>query len=207
MNTWGVSDEYWSRLSEAERKMYDQVRPMPRATYKVNVRLTGLERFLKEQDADLRQLGGCMDLEPDFQRGHVWSQEQQRRYVEALLRGSTSGALLFNCPYWTSAGGNEDGDIPAYTMQCVDGLQRLTAVREYLAGRLTVFDGLDAKAFAGSPFDSGRYTVEVCVYEFKTRASLLQFYLDLNSGGTVHSGEELERVRALKRQCEGGGVV
>src|ERR1700749_4121131 len=32
-----------------------------------------------------------LDLEPDFQRGHVWTEEQRIRYVEYVLRGGEGG--------------------------------------------------------------------------------------------------------------------
>jgi len=39
------------------------------------------------------------------------------------------------------------------------------------------------------------------MYTIAKRADLLQFYLDLNSGGVVHSDDELERVRGLRDQA------
>lgn len=42
-----------------------------------------------------------LDLNPDFQRGHVWTKEQQISFCESLVRKSVgvSGKLIsFNCP-------------------------------------------------------------------------------------------------------------
>ncbi len=36
-----------------------------------------------------------------------------------------------------------------------------------------------------------------CVNDLQTRAEVLQWYLDLNEGGVVHTSEELNRVRAM----------
>ena len=80
----------------------------------------------------------------------------------------------------------------------------MTAVRDFMAGRLTVFDGWTEADLRGTPFDVGRYTIAVSVYEFGRRADLLQFYVDLNSGGTVHSKEELDRVKALQSNAMEG---
>jgi hypothetical protein len=81
-------------------------------------------------------------------------------------------------------------------MQCVDGLQRLTAVRRFLAGEIKAF-GMVAKEFTGTPFDPRRYMLRMAVHVYQTRAELLQYYIDLNAGGTPHEPEEIERVRAL----------
>ncbi|OAD16464.1 DUF262 domain-containing protein [Achromobacter insolitus] len=190
-----LSDAYWNSLSDAHKVLYARVRPLAKATYEVDVQLSHVESFLAGQSTDLASMGGALELEPDFQRGHVWTDEQRIKYVESLLRGSAPRSILFNCPGWTSS--NKPGDIPLHSFQCVDGLQRLTAVRKFMAGEFNVLGDLSAMHLKGSPFDPARYTLKVSVYEFKNRADLLQFYLDLNSGGTVHAADELARVRRL----------
>ncbi len=192
---WNVSDECWSRLSPAHRALYAVVRPQQQAAYEVDVALSQLENFLGTTEKDVVAAGGVFDLEPDYQRGHVWNDEQRSRYAEAITRGSAPGRILFNCPGWTSYSG--EGGIPSQTFQCIDGLQRLTALRRYMRGEITVFDGLRASDLHASPFDPRRVRVKIAIYEFRARVSLLQFYLDLNAGGTVHAPEELARVRLL----------
>lgn len=192
-----LSDQYWARLSLKDQTLYELVRPQPKAAYTSDVRLGYIEDFIASQERDLPGLGGSFELNPDFQRGHVWTQPQRVAFVEAVIRQAAPTRILFNCPGWFNTKGAK-GDIPEYTFQCVDGLQRLTAVRKFLAGEFTVFDGLSATNLKGSPFDPGHYSFQFCVYEFANRADLLQFYLDLNEGGTVHSHSELERVRQLR---------
>ena len=42
-----------------------------------------------------------LDIDPPFQRGHVWTEEQQIKYVEYKLQGGFgSDELYFNCPGW-----------------------------------------------------------------------------------------------------------
>ena len=48
-----------------------------------------------------------------------------------------------------------------------------------------------------SPFDVRRQRAQVRVSGLQSRAELLRFYIDLNSDGTVHTAEELTRVRDL----------
>lgn len=199
---YGAAENQWNALSPEHQALYALVRPMPNAAYTVDWMLSGLEKSLADIKASMEGLGGSFELNPDFQRGHVWTDAQRTAYVEALLRGMTTGRILFNCPGWSRAQGPE-GDIPENTFYCIDGLQRLTAVRKFMAGEVKVFGGLVAEDLRGSPFDPFRmsYRIQVGIYEFTSRAELLQFYLDLNLGGSVHEPQEIERVRGLLAQA------
>lgn len=140
-------------------------------------------------------------LNPDFQRGHVWNDIQQIRYVEYLLRNGQSGRdIYFNHPGWM---GNWKGD-----MVCVDGLQRITAALKFAQNKLAVFGGYflnDLKVSElklESPTDIKRailhkFRFNIHVHDLQTEAEVIQWYLDFNSGGTPHTQEELDRVRKL----------
>lgn len=132
-----------------------------------------------------------LDLTPDFQRGHVWTEDQQIAFIEYLLRGGKSGRdIYFNCPGYR--GGREIAGEMNH-MVCVDGLQRLTAVRKFMSGEIQAF-GLYRDEFEGNV---APYDLLIYVNELKTRKEVLQWYLEMNSSGTVHSKEELDRVRDL----------
>ncbi|MCG6860755.1 MAG: DUF262 domain-containing protein, partial [Chromatiaceae bacterium] len=66
-----------------------------------------------------------IDLAPDFQRDFVWKQRERTRLLEAILLGIPLPACYFNQ--------DRDG-----TYQVVDGVQRLTAVRLFMAGEHTL---------------------------------------------------------------------
>lgn len=197
---YGLSEEYWGRLSEADRQLYRNIRPMRQAAYTVQNRISGIERTLEDLDRDAKTMGGELELDPDFQRGHVWSQEKQIAFIEAILRGTAPLVIRFNSPGWT--GHRNPGSVQGLnpgSIQCVDGLQRLTAMREFVAGKFPVFGQYHMADLEGTAFALSRlnktWTMEV--YDIPTRAELLQFYLDLNTGGVVHSPEEIERVQGL----------
>lgn len=191
-----LSDEYWAKLSPEHRALYELVRPQPRSVYAIDIRLRGIEEFLGNLSRDMAAMGGGLELDPDFQRGHVWSHQQRERYVEALIRANAPRTIKFNCPGWQSRGENT-GDIAPFTFQCIDGLQRLTSVRMYMAGKVKVFGGLSVTDLENSPFDDRRIHLQFEVFEFRWREQLLTYYLDLNEGGSVHTAEELDRVRGL----------
>ena len=65
-----------------------------RANYNVDV---GFKYFSKTIQEYIDEQG--LILNPDFQRGHVWTEEQQEKYIEYVLKGGTSGKeIFFNNP-------------------------------------------------------------------------------------------------------------
>lgn len=182
------------------------IRPLRTAQYECDFEW----RYMSKALADFARDYGGMELNPDFQRGHVWSPSQQQHYIENALRGviSTSGfQVQFNCPNWEMSDADYRGDLPC-GMQCIDGLQRITAVSGFLAGEVKPF-GLSVEDLNGSSFSSklSRYRFRVAIHNFKTKAELLQHYLDLNAGGTPHSSDEIERVRRMREEAVGKAAL
>ena len=140
-----------------------------------------LERW-KEEDN--------FDMVPDFQRGHVWSTEQQRSYVEYKLQGGHGADnILWNHEAWMTF------DNPDATLVLVDGLQRLTAVLAFLNNELSVFGGAYYKDFE----DKLNYDVKFVFFvnNLLSRKHVLEWYIQINTGGTVHTKEEIDRVHKL----------
>jgi hypothetical protein len=193
----GLSDEYWDKLSTKSKRAMRLVRPLP-AGESATVHLPYLERWLKDQEETATKMGGTFDLCPEFQRGHVWTLEQQQRYIENLLRGIAPRELRFNSPVYDGRS-RAGGDMHPYDFVCIDGLQRLTAVRDFLAGNFTVFDALFADDLRETPFDPFRMTMylTITIHSLNKRAELLRMYLDINNGGSAHTQAELDRVRSL----------
>jgi hypothetical protein len=135
-----------------------------------------------------------LQLNPDFQRGHVWTKEQRRKYVEFKLRGGgvLNDAILFNHPGWQR---DFEGDF-----MLVDGLQRLTSAMMFLNDEIKVFGSSFNEGYEFSEFED-KLDWNVCfdfyVNNLSTRAEVLNWYIELNSGGVVHSTEEIERVKNL----------
>jgi len=155
--------------------------------YVVNVSWRYLEETLNHYKEDFE-----LQLDPDFQRPHVWDLEKQQRYVEFILRGGKSSRdIYFNQANWMRWKKDTDLKNP---LVLVDGKQRLNAVRLFLNNEIKAF-GCYFKEFE----DSLHITVDFIfhVNSLYTRKEVLQWYLDLNSGGVVHTEEELDHVRKL----------
>ena len=124
-------------------------------------------------------------LNPDFQRGHVWTEEQQTAYIEYLLMGGLSGRTIYL----------NAKNIEVQDYVCVDGLQRITAMQRFYHDEIPAY-GHRYSEFEGR-LNSVRFTVRVVTNDLQTREEVLQWYLELNSTGTPHTKKELDRVKVL----------
>lgn len=86
-------------------------------------------RFLS-QDPDIETIvrrieDGDYDLQPDFQRGEVWTIQKKRRLIDSVLRG------WHVPPVHLVVGDDGRSDV-------LDGQQRLTAIRDFVRGHFSV---------------------------------------------------------------------
>lgn len=151
------------------------------ANYRADLPLKYVESWVQER-------GDIIDLSPDYQRGHVWLPEQEVAYVEWLLRGGQSGRdIYWNCPGWMNSFKGP--------LELVDGKQRIKAVRGFIGEEFRVF----GQYF--SEFKDPACLNTICltfhIADLTNRKQVLQWYVDMNSGGTIHTPEELHKVREL----------
>lgn len=150
------------------------------ASYHVNI---PLDYLVQQID---RYVGNGLQLNPDFQRGHVWTEAQQIAYVEYFLRGGTSGREIYlNLPglNWGEA-----------EFVCVDGLQRITACLRFMENEIPAFGTL-YKDYEGRI--SQQMNLSLWINTLETRQEVLTWYLELNSSGTAHTEAELDKVRGM----------
>ena len=167
---------------------------MPVSHYEVTVDWRGLEDHIARQQ-EYKGLA-VLDLNPDFQRGHVWTEDQQRTYIEfILLGGMASDVLTFNCVGWMS---NFKGPFVI-----VDGKQRLEAVRKFMRGELRVFKGREGREEGFLPAEIlgvARATFKWRVHNLATREDVLKLYLGMNRGGTPHTDDEISKVEGMLKE-------
>jgi len=164
---------------------------IPRGNYRLDISWDYVEDNLL---SFTKRVGQTIDevLNPEFQRGHVWTEPQQIAYIEYIFKGGTSGKdVYFNCSGW-----NDGLAAPVY---CVDGLQRITAVRRFMNNEIPAF-GVYLKDSSG--IDSLDQAFSWHVLDFKEMSEVLQWYVDMNSKGTSHTQEELDKVLNLKKKME-----
>lgn len=162
-------------------------------SYQVNYTLVSLVKYIEEEKEE------GLQLNPEFQRGHVWTEGQQIAWLEYHLRGGKSGNTIFlNNPFWRSLKNPNKNEYKDYV--CVDGLQRITAAQKFVHNDIKVF-GSYYKEFE----DNIRVLpqmINLNVNNLKTEKEVLQWYVDMNEGGTPHDDREIERVKKMIRELE-----
>ena len=162
---------------------FDDIKKFPQAHYEVTQSWRDVETWLGHYVEDLK-----LDLDPDFQRPHVWTKKQQIAFVEYGLCGGEGGMVLYlNHPGWMAS---FKGDFVI-----VDGKQRLEAVRAFVRGDIPAFGHLCSEYTDRLGITSPSFRLRIAC--LKTRADMLRWYLGINAGGTPHRKEDLDKVRAL----------
>ena len=117
--------------------------------------------------------------------------------VLALYFALSAGNIVyFNCPSWHYE--VKSGEYNDYV--CVDGLQRLTAICKFINNEIKVF-GSYFKEYE-DPRGVNQHTLIVNVNDLKTEKEVLQWYIDMNAGGTPHTKDEIERVKRMLESLE-----
>ena len=127
------------------------------------------------------------DLDAPYQRGHVWTVEKQRNLILSLIQGLPTGAIVLNIYQRDKREGQT---------VVIDGKQRITAITEWLAGRLHVpgeWFGLAADLVTFNDLDvverRGWHTYTTMSYEvsLKTTAEEFELFNRINHGGVPHA--------------------
>jgi len=147
-----------------------------------------IDRYVKEYG---------LDLNPDFQRAHVWDMEKRVKYVEFILKGGKSNPIYFNCVGWRMGGTGE--------MVIVDGKQRLTSLLMFLNNEFPVLKDMDNEGigFYAKEFDRIPNDIEVVVNDLPNRKLVLEWYLQMNKGNVAHTKEELDKVEKMLYDIDG----
>lgn len=130
-----------------------------------------------------------------FQRDHVWTPEQQSKFVGHLLEGGDVAPLIVNR--------GPDGDWETTLM--VDGKQRLTACRRWAESGIPalLYDGRRVWARHLDEVSQRhcrlRIGLEFALVDW-SEEEMLANYIRLNRGGTVHTDQEIRKVQRMLQQ-------
>lgn len=156
-------------------------------SYHANYTIVSMVKFIEDEVND-----SGLQLNPKFQRGHVWTEDQQIAWLEYHLRGGKSGNTIYlNDPFWYCT--SKRNGYSDYV--CVDGLQRITAAQRFIHNEIKVFGSYYEEYEDKIRILSN--TMIVNVNDLKTEKEVLQWYIDMNAGGTPHTNEEIDRVREM----------
>lgn len=140
----------------------------------------------------LRINRGDIDLQPDFQRGEVWTKEKKERLIDSILRG------------WNIPPIHLVENSHSSVDEVLDGQQRLSAIRDFFNDKLKV-DGmiqpydktiaaLDGKSFSELPDDIRRkiqkYSLTVINLTDYSPEEPAELFYRLNHPTTLTSAEQ-----------------
>ena len=142
---------------------------------------------------------GDVNLDPEYQRGHVWTPEQQARFMGHVLEGGALPPIIMR----RHSSWSEKPD------EVLDGKQRLTALAAWMRGDVDaeLTDGSTLNINDLSERDRRLFTSLSgphfsIYYGHWSDAETLRIYIKLNRGGTVHTDEEIDRVRDMLTKLE-----
>lgn len=156
------------------------------ASYQANIPWDSIQKFIEKHG---------FDMNPKFQRGFVWGDENKSRYVEHCLKGGVSGKdIYFNHPGWMR-GWKGDGTV-------VDGKQRISAVLDFLNDKIPAF-----KTFYSEFEDRLPMTRDFLVHvnDLPNELDVLRWYIDLNAG-VPHQRQDIQKVKNMIEEQESPGL-
>lgn len=130
-----------------------------------------------------------VDLEVDYQRGYVWSQEDKEALIESIFNGCEIGKFVFVRRSYSTQG-------PLY--EILDGKQRYSTLFDFLEDRIT-FKGLKFSQLTYQ--DRHTITGTLCSYsdleaDRYSKKQILEIFYRLNRHhGKVMDKEHLEKIR------------
>lgn len=154
-----------------------------------------------------------LDMNPPYQRDHVWTVEQRMALVESWIQGIPCGAVILNrrdTPQWLGKYG-ETG----FSWGVVDGKQRIETARQWFTGELRVprawFEDHDIDALGGPDglvsyrglalperrHQGTSWFLPVIEATLPSSEAEAELFLRVNSGGTAQESEILEHARRL----------
>ena len=136
---------------------------------------------------------------PPWQRPSVWDVERQRAFVEGILLGFPPGAIVTVAPDW-STGSDGKVLVKPGSNWLIDGQQRVTAIQEFIEGRLQVFEGVLYAAIPRAEqlrkFDRVVLT-RIELPSSTSEATLKGLYRRMNYGGVAHTQDDLDRLGSV----------
>lgn len=174
---------------------FSDIQQMTRGIYSVNISWKYLRGWF-----DYNNEGEWfINLDPPYQRGYVWNMSQKISYIEYILRGGTSGRdIYWNCPGWQKV------DCSNKEIQIVDGKQRIEAVFGFLDSKIRAF-GYLYKDFEDQLVSACGPDFIFHVNDFQSQIDVVEWYLGMNTGGSIHTEKDLKSAYEYMRKLKSIG--
>lgn len=150
--------------------------------------LSGYNVELEYATPKLNVLDMVVRATPEFQRSNnQWVTEQKIAFIENLLAGYKTDVRLFGI----HDGRNDLSD----TCLILDGLQRLTAIAEFMNDHFPVY-GEYYYSEINDPSIIHKPVVVFHIHTFRSLEAAIQFYIQLNKG-FGHSNDDIDKANSF----------
>ncbi|EKF7416862.1 DUF262 domain-containing protein [Pseudomonas aeruginosa] len=126
---------------------------------------------------------------PPWQRDVVWTETQQRSFIEGIFLGFGTGYYVIN-------GREYEDDADSYMSGwLLDGQQRITSIARFVCGELAVFNGVRYSDLSiGEKRRRFDNVIFPCIeLEYQADEEVLKaLYRRLNFGGVAHTAADLQ---------------
>lgn len=159
---------------------------IPQFADREEMRLQFYQTSLSSFDSIVYHFG--LDLNPDYQRGLVWGQEDKEKLIDSIFRGVDIGKFVFI---------RRDYGTDSHLYEILDGKQRLTAIMEFREDRFR-YKGLLYSEL--NPRDQSHiegYSIATADVSNPTKEQIYRYFLRLNVGGKPIAQEHLDKVAGL----------
>ena len=157
---------------------------------------------------------GALTLDPPYQRGDVWTEEQRVNLMRSLLMGIPVAALIINRRGANLLWQENHGDPGECWYACVDGKQRITTGVLWFTGQLLIPSSWLRPEFLpesgagplvsypdlslpGQRWMGQNFTLPVAEAQLPSLEVEAEVYGLVNGAGTPQTEEDLARARAL----------
>lgn len=133
-----------------------------------------------------------VDLNPSYQREHVWSLEDKVSLIDSIMKNIDIGKFVFIHREF-----KESKEKGTGLFEILDGKQRLTALCEFFEDRFTY----KGKTFSQlHPYDKNQiidYNVSVAELHIDSEEKRIEIFIKLNTAGRVMDKDHLEKVKKM----------
>ncbi|WP_329390228.1 DUF262 domain-containing protein [Streptomyces sp. NBC_01716] len=106
----------------------------------VHLGLSASDRQVRELARSFTETFG-LDLQPPYQRGRVWSEDQKMALIRSWLTGTPTGVVIFNdrtTTEWADTNGYDPTERGEAMYACIDGQQRISTAIDWFGDEFAV---------------------------------------------------------------------
>lgn len=128
-----------------------------------------------------------IDLDPEYQRGYVWSPEDEEALIDSIFNNCDIGKFVLI---------NKDcDDNPCY--EVLDGKQRINTILRFFEDRFTYKGYLYSELSLSDRRKFKRFTISTAEIVNPSKEMIYQYFLKVNVTGKVMDKDHLKKVESL----------